>query len=58
MKFLTFVVMCGLLGLTMAHSYKSGECPPLEPMQGFDMRKVSNSIKSDGVQCENVRENF
>lgn len=34
-------MMSGLLGLTMAHTYKSGECPQLEPMQGFDMRKVS-----------------
>lgn len=41
MKILAFVVMCGVIfGSAMAHTYKSGECPPLEPMQGFDMRKV------------------
>lgn len=41
MKLLSFLLICGFLSFSNAHSYKSGECPTLEPMQGFDMRKVS-----------------
>lgn len=38
---LLFVALFAVLGLAAAHKYKSGECPQVEPMQGFDMRKVS-----------------
>lgn len=35
-------VVCGLLfANASAHTYKSGECPSVEPMSGFDMKKVS-----------------
>lgn len=40
-KLWIFVALFGLCGLASAHKYKSGECPAVEPMQGFDMRKVS-----------------
>ena len=39
MKFL-LVVIFALISSALAHKYKSGECPSVEPMQGFDMRKV------------------
>lgn len=45
MRLLSFLLICGFLSLLQegqAHTYKSGECPALEPMQGFDMRKVRN----------------
>lgn len=41
---LIFVVLFALIGLSAAHKYKSGECPQVEPMQGFDARKVSHSV--------------
>lgn len=35
-------VLCGFLfANASAHTYKSGECPSVEPMNGFDMKKVS-----------------
>lgn len=35
-------VLCGfLIANASAHTYKSGECPSVEPMSGFDMKKVS-----------------
>lgn len=40
-KLWIFVALFGLCGFASAHKYKSGECPGVEPMQGFDMRKVS-----------------
>lgn len=43
-KLWIFVALLGLCGLASAHKYKSGECPGVEPMQGFDMRKVSGGI--------------
>lgn len=38
-----FVALFAICGLAAAHKYKSGECPQVEPMQGFDMRKVSEA---------------
>lgn len=38
MKFLLIVIFALTSG-ALAHKYKSGECPSVEPMQGFDMRK-------------------
>lgn len=33
------LILVALCGLAAAHKYKSGECPQVEPMQGFDMKK-------------------
>lgn len=41
---LIYVAFFALIVLSAAHKYKSGECPQVEPMQGFDMRKVSHSV--------------
>lgn len=35
-----FVVLCAF-SYASAHKYKSGECPPVEPMGNFEMKKVS-----------------
>lgn len=32
-------VVCGLVTLTAGHTYKTGECPPVEPMNEFEMKK-------------------
>lgn len=43
LKLLAFLgVMC-VLSCANAHKYKSGECPQVEPMSGFDMKKVSDA---------------
>jgi len=34
-----FVALFAFCELAAGHKYKSGECPQVEPMQGFDMRK-------------------
>lgn len=40
-------VLCGfLIANASAHTYKSGECPSVEPMSGFDMKKVSREFCS------------
>lgn len=41
-----FVAFAAVCGSSVAHKYKSGECPQVEPMQGFDVRKVSGSAKA------------
>jgi len=33
------LILVALCGLAAAHTYKSGECPQVEPMQGFDVKK-------------------
>jgi hypothetical protein len=38
-----FVALFAFCGIAAGHKYKSGECPQVEPMQGFDMRKVSTT---------------
>lgn len=42
-KVLIFVALFTLCGLVAGHTYKSGECPQVEPMQGFDMKKVTHN---------------
>lgn len=32
-------IVCGLVTLAAGHTYKTGECPPVEPMSDFDMKK-------------------
>lgn len=32
-------IVCGLVTLAAGHTYKTGECPPVEPMNDFDMKK-------------------
>lgn len=32
-------IVCGLVTLAAGHTYKTGECPPVEPMSDFDMQK-------------------
>lgn len=44
-KALIYVLFLAFCGFVAAHKYKSGECPQVEPMQGFDMRKVSRVNK-------------
>lgn len=41
-KVFYFTLLVALCGLAAGHKYKSGECPQVEPMQGFDMKKVSH----------------
>jgi hypothetical protein len=36
------VAFSAVFGLSAAHKYKSGECPQVEPMNGFEMKKVSH----------------
>lgn len=38
------MALFALFGLSAAHKYKSGECPQVEPMQGYDMKKVSHAF--------------
>jgi len=40
MKLLVLIALCAFAALASGHKYKSGECPMVEPMSGFDMRKV------------------
>jgi hypothetical protein len=42
LKLSIFVALFAVVGLAAGHKYKSGECPQVEPMQGFDMKKVSH----------------
>lgn len=58
MKFL-LVVIFALISSALAHKYKSGECPSVEPMQGFDMRKVckissTNQTLNDSYNYQEV----
>lgn len=32
-------IVCGLVTLAAGHTYKTGECPPVEPMSDFEMKK-------------------
>lgn len=32
-------IVCSLVTLAAGHTYKTGECPPVEPMSDFDMKK-------------------
>lgn len=36
-----FLVLAGCLAFTQAHTYHMGACPIVEPMQGFQMNRVS-----------------
>lgn len=45
LKFSIFVALFAFCGLAAAHKYKSGECPQVEPMSGFDMKKVSHAFR-------------
>ncbi|CAO1427415.1 unnamed protein product [Diamesa tonsa] len=51
-------VVCGLLfANASAHTYKSGECPSVEPMSGFDMKKflgIWYAIQKTGTASECV----
>lgn len=40
-KLWIFVALFAFCGLAVGHKYKSGECPQVEPMNGFEMKKVS-----------------
>lgn len=40
MKYLAFVLFL-TVGVANGHKYKTGMCPPIEPMNEFDMEKVS-----------------
>jgi hypothetical protein len=41
-KLWLLVALSAVLQLAAAHKYKSGECPQVEPMNGFEMKKVSH----------------
>lgn len=43
LKVLAIVGALCVLSCANAHKYKSGECPQVEPMSGFDMKKVSDA---------------
>ena len=46
MKKFTFgLVLLAFVAVSVnGHQWKTGECPPVEPMSGFDMKKVSNLL--------------
>ena len=41
-KLWILVALTAVFGLSVGHKYKSGECPQVEPMTGFEMKKVSH----------------
>lgn len=47
-KLWIFVAFFSCVGLVAGHKYKSGECPQVEPMNGFEMKKVSESRETSG----------
>lgn len=40
--FKNLAIIAGILAVASAHSYHMGSCPIVEPMQNFQMSKVSN----------------